>query len=214
MDHPISGIRREYALRGLSERDAAADPFKQFDVWFDEAVRAGLHEPNAMALATVDTAGQPSVRLVLLKGFDQRGVVFYTNYNSRKARELADNRKAALCFWWPELERQVRIEGVVEKVSPEESDAYFQSRPREAQLGAAVSDQSHVLESREALERRFWELESHLRGKPVPRPASWGGLRLQPHAFEFWQGRPHRLHDRLRYTRQTDGNWKIERLAP
>jgi pyridoxamine 5'-phosphate oxidase len=214
MDKPIDGIRKEYSQRGFTEPEADPDPLKQFDAWFDEAVRCGLTEPNAMALATVGADGRPAVRMVLLKGFDSRGFVFYTNYESRKGRELAGNPHAAACFWWDEIERQVRIEGSVEPISAEESDAYFQTRPRECQLAAWASRQSAVIESRALLQRQLKELEARYRDKPVARPPNWGGYCLCPTTIEFWQGREQRLHDRLRYRREDDGGWIRERLSP
>ena len=209
-------MRKEYMARGLDESAVDADPMRQFGVWFDDAVAAHLIEPNAMALATATPDGIPSVRMVLLKGFDAAGFVFYTNYESRKGRELAANPHAALDLFWVELERQVRIEGPVERVTPEQSDAYFHSRPRGSQLGSAASHQSTVLPSREPLERRLAELEAQYadEDETIPRPEYWGGYRVVPQVMEFWQGRPNRLHDRLRYTRRSDGTWTIERLSP
>ncbi|MFQ5807291.1 MAG: pyridoxamine 5'-phosphate oxidase [Phycisphaerae bacterium] len=214
MDKPVTGIRREHAHRGLIESEAAPDPLKQFDSWFDAAVKDGLPDPSAMALATVDTDGRPSVRMVLLKGFGPRGFIFYTNYESRKGRELTENPHVAACFWWDALDRQVRIEGNVEQLSPEESDTYFQTRPRESQLAAWASKQSVTLTDRAELERQFGELEARYNDAPVPRPPRWGGYRIRPTAIEFWQGRQQRLHDRLRYRRGEDGKWVLERLSP
>lgn len=210
----LAGMRRDYRLGGLSERDAAPDPFKQFEKWLGDAVAARVLEPNAMTLATADDAGAPSARTVLLKGFDARGFVFYTNYESRKARELAVHARAALLFTWLPLERQVEIRGRVEKTSREETEKYFYSRPIDSQLGAWASAQSTVLADRAQLEARIAALMKEYRGKTVPVPAHWGGYRLVPDALEFWQGRPSRLHDRLRYTRQAPDSWKIERLSP
>jgi pyridoxamine 5'-phosphate oxidase len=207
-------MRKEYMARGLSETEADADPIRQFGTWFDEAVAANLLEPNAMALATATPDGRPSVRMVLLKGFDETGFIFYANYESRKGRELAANPRAALDLFWVELERQVRIEGRVEQVSAEQSDAYFHSRPRGSQLGAAASRQSEPLPSREPLERRAADLEAQFAEREIPRPDYWGGYRVVPEVVEFWQGRANRLHDRLRYSRQPDGGWSIERLSP
>ena len=208
----IADIRQEYMRAGLVEKDAAADPFKQFDRWFHDALEADLPLPNAMALATATAAGRPSARVVLLKGVDASGFVFYTNYASRKARELAANPYAALVFAWSELERQVRIEGAIEKVSAEESDAYFASRPLGSRLGAWASPQSMVLPDRLTLATKVAAILLR-NGKHPPRPPHWGGYRVLPKAIEFWQGRRNRLHDRLLYTKQA-GGWKIERLAP
>lgn len=209
----IANLRREYARAGLYEAGAAPDPVEQFRRWFGEALSAGLREPNAMALATASPAGAPSVRMVLLKGFDERGFVFYTHYESRKGRELEKNPRAALAFFWGDLERQVRIEGRVSRVSREESDTYFASRPRGSRLGALASQQSRAVNDREPLEIRLRKLESEYEGKEIPRPPAWGGYRVKPETIEFWQGRMDRLHDRLRYHREALG-WKIERLQP
>jgi pyridoxamine 5'-phosphate oxidase len=185
----------------------------QFGRWFADAKAADLIEPNAMTLATADAGGRPSARMVLLKGFDQRGFVFYSNYGSRKAGELAGNPAAALVFWWPPLERQVRVEGGVERVTREESDAYFRTRPLGSRLGAWASEQSRVIVGRADLERRLEELEARFGDGAVPLPPFWGGYRVQPEVIEFWQHRPNRLHDRLRY-RRVPGGWTIERLSP
>lgn len=202
----------------LDESDVAPDPFRQFEHWFSEAVKAQLPEPNAMTLATVGAGGRPSARVVLLKGFDEDGFVFFTNYASRKGRELDASGIAALLFFWPELERQVRIEGVVARVDEAESIAYFAGRPRLAQLGAWASPQSEPIAGRHALEQRFEAAQArhHDAHLPVPRPPHWGGYRLSPDLFEFWQGRPSRLHDRIRYRHvpQHPGTWLIDRLAP
>jgi pyridoxamine 5'-phosphate oxidase len=212
----MSGIdlRREYMLRGLSEAELDSDPIRQFGLWFDDAASASLLEPNAMTLATATRDGRPSARMVLLRGYDERGFVFYTNYEGRKGRELADNPYAALVLFWVELERQIRIEGRVERVSAEQSDAYFHSRPDGSQLSALASHQSEVLPGRQVLEERMRELEERYQGQEIPRPDYWGGYRVAPEIIEFWQGRPSRLHDRLRYRKDDEGGWVIERLSP
>jgi pyridoxamine 5'-phosphate oxidase len=206
--------RKEHHLSVLLETEIDRDPIRQFLSWFEEAARGGIAESNAMALATAAPDGRPSARMVLLRGVDERGFAFFTNYESRKARELEANPYAALVFFWHELERQVRIEGRVERVADHESDRYFESRPIGARIGAWASPQSAVVANREILETRFRELDAlHTDGK-VPRPANWGGYRVVPDSIEFWQGRPNRLHDRLRYTRLAHAGWHIERLAP
>lgn len=210
----LADLRTEYMQRGLDEGQMEADPIRQFQIWFDAAVAAGHPEPNAMAVATATLEGAPSARMTLLKGLDERGFVFYTNYESRKGGELAANPRAALIFFWVLLERQVRVEGRVERVSGAESDTYFHSRPVGSQLGAAASPQSQVIGGRAELEQAYRALEETYAGREVPRPPHWGGFRVLPHVIEFWQGRPSRLHDRLRYTRAPDGDWRIERLAP
>jgi pyridoxamine 5'-phosphate oxidase len=206
-------MRREYTREALAEADVDADPVVQFGRWFEQAEQAGCPEPTAMTLATATPDGRPSARMVLLRGFDERGFCFYTNYESRKGVELAANPRAALVFWWGELERQVRIEGPVAPTSRAESEAYFHSRPSGSQLSAAASPQSRVIQDRAVLERRVAELATGSADGQVPLPDFWGGYRLTHEVVEFWQGRPNRLHDRLRYRRAGDG-WKIERLAP
>jgi len=209
----IADLRKEYARERLDEHDVAHDPLIQFSRWFQEALNASLPEPNAMTLATADGRGHPSARVVLLKGYDERGFVFYTNYESRKGQDLAVNPNAALLLFWLELERQVRIEGRIERVSPEESDEYYQIRPLGSRHGAWASPQSRIIPSREDLEKRFEQAIARHGDSPV-RPAHWGGYRLNPQVLEFWQGRPSRLHDRVSYTREAPGRWRIERLAP
>lgn len=208
----ISGIRKDYALKSLDFNEVNSDAILQFRTWFDEAINAEVLEVNAMTLATVGANGTPNARIILLKGIDE-GFVFFTNYRSEKGRELETNNKAALTFFWAELERQVRIKGVVEKVSAEESDAYFFSRPFGSQIGAWVSPQSKKIESREVLVANQLEIEQNFSEKPMQRPKHWGGYRLFPNKIEFWQGRPSRLHDRIVYE-LIDGAWKISRLAP
>lgn len=210
----LADLRKDYSLAGLAEKDLARDPFRQFDKWFQEAEAAKIPEPNAMSLATTSRDGRPSVRTVLLKGVDGRGFVFYTNYESRKGRELESVPRAALLFPWLTLERQVIVEGPVTRVSREESEAYFHSRPLASQLSAWVSQQSSVISGRKLLEDAMKELEKKYAGQTVPLPPHWGGYRVAPETVEFWQGRRSRLHDRLRYRRSEDGGWIVERLAP
>lgn len=209
----MANLRKEYSLQGLDESSVEPNPFTQFEHWFRETLNARLPEPNAMVLATVSPDAHPSARVVLMKGFDERGFTFFTNYESRKGIELQRNPYAALLFYWAELERQVRIEGVVEKVSVDESEEYFRSRPLESQLSAWASRQSSVISSRTVLEQTIAELRARYGDQDVPLPPFWGGFRLRPHTFEFWQGKPNRLHDRLRYTRAGVA-WRIERLSP
>lgn len=211
----MAGLRQEYMREELEENHVSADPFEQFQQWFDGALAdEEVCEPNAMTLATATADGKPSARIVLLKGFDRRGFAFYTNYNSRKGQELADNPYAALVLWWQPQARQIRIEGRVEKLNSTESDAYFQSRPLGSQLGALASPQSQTVENRDYLEQRLQNLTEQYRSQPIPRPAHWGGYRLNPSTIEFWQGRPNRLHDRLCYRRLSEDRWHMERLAP
>ena len=206
-------LRVDYGRGRLEDGAVLPDPVDQFKKWFDEAQAAKVVEANAMTLATADETGRPSARVVLLKAFDERGFIFFTNYESRKGRELAANARASLCFYWQLLERQVRIEGTAEKTTRAESEAYFRERPVAAQIGAWVSHQSRPITSRAELERREAELIARFAGGPIPTPDHWGGYRVVPQVIEFWQGRPSRLHDRLLYTRTT-GGWTIQRLAP
>jgi pyridoxamine 5'-phosphate oxidase len=213
----IADLRTDYRRETLDESDVAPDPFRQFEHWLSEAIKAELPEPTAMTLATVGEDGRPTARIVLLKGFDASGFVFYTNYRSRKGRELAGQREAVLLFYWAELERQVRIEGRVAEVDAAESDAYFASRPHASRLGAWASPQSETIPNRAFLEARFAEAEAKFKeGDPVPRPPHWGGYRLAPVSIEFWQGRRSRLHDRILYHRIAghESTWAVERLAP
>lgn len=209
----LADLRKEYSLAGLAEADLARDPFRQFEKWFQEAEAAKLTEPNAMTLSTATREGRPAARTVLLKGYDGRGFVFYSNYESRKGRELHDNPHATLLFPWVALERQVIIEGKVSRVPREESEAYFHSRPRASQLAAWISQQSSVISGRSVLEDGMKTVEHKYAGQTVPLPPHWGGWRLAPESVEFWQGRRSRLHDRLRYRREKDA-WAVERLAP
>ncbi len=214
MPPSIADLRREYAGTPLLEHAVHPDAVAQFRAWFEEAMSAGVVEPNAMTLATATPDGRPSARMVLLKGLDERGFSFYTDYESRKGRELEANPHAALVFYWPELHRQVRVTGTVSRVPREESEAYFRSRPLASRLSAWASRQSEPVPSREALEARHREAEERFADGDVPLPDRWGGYVVEPEVIEFWQGRPGRLHDRLRYTRQPDGGWRIERLSP
>lgn len=207
-------LRKEYERGALLESDAGPDPFALFALWLRGAVESGLAEPNAMTLATADAQGRPSARIVLLKSIDELGLVWFTNYESRKGQELAANPRAALVFWWGALERQVRVEGSVEQTSAGESDAYYHSRPLGARLGAWVSAQSSVIDGRMILEERLKQLTERYAETEPQRPPFWGGYRLVPTAWEFWQGGVHRLHDRLAYQRDTQGNWRIARLSP
>lgn len=210
----ISDIRREYASRSLSEADTDPNPITQFRAWFDEALRCEVFDVNAMSLATASTAGEPSARIVLLKGVDEEGFVFFTQYDSAKGRDLASNPRAALLFYWAELERQVRIVGAVARVLREASEAYFATRPVESQWAAWSARQSSELATRDDLERQFGEIRQRFGDQPVPCPPDWGGFHVTAERIEFWQGRPSRLHDRLLYTKQHDGSWSRVRLAP
>jgi len=214
MKMALTDIRREYMLAGLSEGDLEPNALGQFQEWFQETLQAGVVEPNAAVLATADASGTPSARLILVKGIDDRGFSFFTNYESRKGRELAQNPKAALVFPWIELERQVCITGSISRLSREEAAAYFKVRPRGSRLSAWASKQSQVIRSRAELEERVKQLERQYPGEEIPLPPNWGGYLLAPREIEFWQGRPNRLHDRLRYARQPDNTWRIERLSP
>ncbi|SDY86361.1 pyridoxamine 5'-phosphate oxidase [Hymenobacter psychrophilus] len=215
-DQQLADLRQTYSQRTLTEAEVLPEPVAQFRTWLDEALAARLDEPTAMNLATVDAAGQPAARIVLLKGLPaDEGFLFFTNYDSRKGRELAGSPLAALTFFWPGLERQVRVEGRVEKAADADSTDYFQSRPRSSQIGAWASPQSQPIASREALEQREHDVEARFAGQqPLPRPAHWGGYLLRPHRVEFWQGRPSRLHDRIVYERTAAGQWHLNRLAP
>jgi len=209
----LASLRQDYAAATFDEGVAHPQPFIQFVHWFDQAIEAGITEPNAMTLATASKEGKPSARVVLLKALDELGFVFYTNYESQKGQQLQANPNASLVFLWLDLQRQVRVEGYIEKVSEEESDAYFSVRPKASQIGAHVSPQSQVIPDRSFMEQRYWALEKEFANKEVPRPENWGGYRLIPERIEFWQGRQSRLHDRLLYEKNNEG-WSIKRLAP
>ena len=214
MSSTIADIRKDYKLQSLLEKDVNASAIAQFNNWWQEAIHSEIDEVNAMTLATASADGIPAARIVLLKGFDDRGFVFFTNYESFKGMQLAENPRACLVFFWKELERQIRITGLVEKVNDLESDAYFNSRPEGSRIGAWASPQSQVIESREWLQEREKTYAKDFSGKPLKRPAHWGGYRVKPVTIEFWQGRPSRLHDRLQYTLEGNNEWKVERLAP
>lgn len=210
----IADLRKEYSSQSLLETDVAKNPIDQFTKWWQQAINSTINEPNAMTLATASADGMPSARIVLLKGFDKNGFVFYTNYKSFKAMQLEENPKACLVFFWKELERQVRITGLVKKVSAEQSNQYFHSRPKGSQVGAWASPQSQVIENRDWLDNEYLKLSEEFNSKDLQRPNFWGGYVVMPVIIEFWQGRPSRLHDRIQYTLQQDESWKIERLAP
>ena len=214
MNRSIADIRRDYILESLTEADVAANAFDQFSNWWNEAIKSNIDEVNAMTLATATPEGIPSARIVLLKGYDKNGFVFFTNYESHKGQQLAANPHASLLFFWKELERQVRIDGIVTKVSKEESELYYQSRPTGSRIGAWASPQSQVIEDRKVIENNFLEFEKKFGTHHIPRPEHWGGYVLAPTTIEFWQGRSSRLHDRLRYQLQSNSEWMIERLAP
>ena len=213
MNNSIADIRRDYKLQSLLESDVATNPIQQFTKWWQEAINSNIDEVNAMTLATSTIDGKPSARTVLLKDYDEQGFVFFTNYNSHKGKELNENPNAALVFFWKELERQIRIEGTVQKIETTKSDNYFNSRPISSRIGAWSSPQSEVIESREILETNEQNFIEKF-GEVIPRPAHWGGYIIQPNVIEFWQGRSSRLHDRLQYTLMENGVWKMERLAP
>ena len=213
MNHTLADIRRDYKLQSLNEEDVAADPFIQFDKWWHEATNSHIDEVNAMTLATATKEGKPSARIVLLKGYDKDGFIFFTNYNSAKGKEIAENPFATLVLFWKELERQIRIDGTIEKIAATDSDAYFHSRPAGSRIGAWASPQSSVIENRKVIENNFLKYEEQFGTSNIPRPEHWGGYIVKPVSIEFWQGRSSRLHDRIHYKKEND-NWKIERLAP
>jgi pyridoxamine 5'-phosphate oxidase len=214
MSDSIADIRKDYKLKSLSETDVASDAIRQFDRWWTEALSSDLQEVNAMTLATASADGLPSARIVLLKGYDENGFIFFTNYSSFKAKQLDENPRACLLFLWKELERQVRITGLVQKIKSEASDQYFNSRPELSRISAVVSPQSRVIPGRQWLEDQVNKIMASSAGNPLRRPDNWGGYVVRPITIEFWQGRPNRLHDRLQYTLEENGEWKIERLAP
>jgi pyridoxamine 5'-phosphate oxidase len=213
MNKSIADIRRDYSLHSLNESDVASSPIQQFTKWFDEALASEILEVNAMTLATSSKDGKPSARIVLLKGFDERGFVFFTNYESKKGKALNENPHTALVFFWKEIERQVRVEGVIEKISAAESDEYFFSRPEGSRISAWASPQSKIIESRNILEENVQRFLNEFKNS-IPRPPHWGGYRVMPELIEFWQGRSNRLHDRIQYTKTGSGSWKVDRLAP
>jgi len=210
----ITVSRNEYISQGINVKDIADNPIDQFEKWIEDAIKKKVNLPNAMHLSTVGTDGRPSGRIMLLRGFDERGFVFFTNHDSRKGNDLKRSNYASMTFFWSELFRQVRIEGDVHQVPQEESDKYFRSRPRESQISALASEQSKILDSRGSLEKKVSEIEQSFKGRPIPRPSNWGGFYLSPLSIEFWQGRPHRLHDRLVYNLDKNNSWNIQRLYP
>lgn len=214
MNASIADLRKDYSSQTLLETDVAANPFDQFQKWWEEAISSQIDEPNAMTVATASSDGMPAARIILLKDFNKNGFTFFTNYNSYKAMHLEENPKACLVFFWKELERQVRITGLVKRIAEQESDAYFLSRPVGSRIGAWASPQSQVIKSREWLQQRFSKLSEEFKEKKLERPPHWGGYLVTPVIVEFWQGRPSRLHDRIQYSLGEDGGWKIERLAP
>ncbi|MBS1669398.1 MAG: pyridoxamine 5'-phosphate oxidase [Bacteroidetes bacterium] len=212
--NPIADIRKDYKMQTLLEKDLPADPIQQFGKWWEEAIRSQIDEVNAMTLATCCRSGIPSARIVLLKGYDEKGFVFFTNYESFKGHQLEENPRACLVFFWKELERQVRITGIAEKLNEGDNDEYFNSRPEGSRIGAHASPQSHVIAGRKWLEENELKIRQQFEGKEIKRPLHWGGYCIKPVNIEFWQGRPNRLHDRIQYSLQGGGNWKMERLAP
>ena len=210
----IAGLRKDYSLRSFSEQDESLDPFIQFSKWWEEAEKSEILEYNAMTLCSCTKGGIPSARIVLLKGFDENGFTFYTNYDSKKGKEVIDNPNVALVFFWKDLERQIRIEGTAVKTTAEQSDAYFAVRPIKSQIGAIASSQSEIIPDRAFLENSFDQIEKKYSSIEIPRPPQWGGFTIQPNLFEFWQGRRSRLHDRLQYTMTAQKQWVINRLAP
>jgi pyridoxamine 5'-phosphate oxidase len=214
MIQSIADIRKDYQLQSLTENDVAPNPLDQFRHWWDDALRSKIEEVNAMTLATSSSDGIPSARILLLKGISEKGFIFFTNYNSYKGQQLAENPRACLVFFWKEIERQVRITGIAEKLGNEENDIYFNSRPEKSRIGAWASPQSQVIESREWLDEQNKSYESKFNSNPLARPTHWGGYIVKPVTIEFWQGRPSRLHDRLQYSLTESGEWKVDRLAP
>ncbi len=213
MNKSIADIRKDYSLLSLNETDISSNPIEQFTSWWNDAVASEILEVNAMTLATSTIDGKPSARIVLLKGFDEKGFVFFTNYESKKGYALSENPHVALVFFWKEIERQVRVEGAVEKVSKEESDDYFFSRPDGSRIGAWASPQSKIIKNRKLLEDNVQRISNEFKNS-IPRPLHWGGYRVMPEIIEFWQGRSNRLHDRIQYTKTSNGSWKVDRLAP